>query len=171
MEEELEKQPLYSVGITESSALLRICGRASYLNCASLSEFFQKCNKTEIIIDFKECLGMDSTFLGIIAGASLEMQRIHKDSRLILVHLSERNLELIKNLGLHLICQVDLGKSDPYHGKSMEELEFETSKEAASRLEILGAHETLSSLNAKNAQTFKEVLIYLRQKAEDERPL
>ena len=99
MEEELEKQPLYSVGITESSALLRICGRASYLNCASLSEFFQKCNKTEIIIDFKECLGMDSTFLGIIAGASLEMQRIHKDSRLILVHLSERNLELIKKSG------------------------------------------------------------------------
>jgi anti-anti-sigma regulatory factor len=171
MENEQEKKTTYTVGISGKSALLRITGRASYTNCAALGEFFLKCSKPEVIIDFKDCTTMDSTFLGIIAGASLEIKKRGSDGKLILVNLSERNLELIRNLGLHMICTVDHGKKDPLAEKTLEDLKCEESKEAASRIQILNAHETLASLNAKNAKTFQEVLTFLRQKAEDERPI
>lgn len=172
MDRDSEKPPVYTVGISGNSALLKINGRAVYTNCAPVGDFFSKCKKSKIIVDFKQCQGMDSTFMGILAGAAMETRK-KKDAEsiLILINLSERNVELVKNLGLHLICDVDINCNTGINGNNLQMNDLVNDKSGASKDVILQAHETLAGLNAKNAKAFQEVLTYMRQKAEDERPL
>src|SRR2546427_100813 len=51
----------------------------------------------------------DSTFLGVLAGAAIELRRKTPPGVLTLARVGERNLELIRNLGLHRLATVDAG--------------------------------------------------------------
>ena len=68
----------YLVGISSGTATMAVVGKANYLNCRNVGEFFSAaiargCSK--IVVDCSQCAGMDSTFLGMVAGAAL---KIHK---------------------------------------------------------------------------------------------
>ena len=50
---------------------------------------------------------MDSTFLGVLAGIALELRKRTPKGSLVLARMGQRNLELIRNLGLHQLLTVD----------------------------------------------------------------
>ena len=62
--------------------------------------------KGRIVLDFENCKGMDSTFLGILAGTALELRKQTPAGVLILSNLGERNHELVCNLGLQNLLTI-----------------------------------------------------------------
>ena len=63
----------YLVRVCAETAFLAVVGKAGYLNCRNAERFFVSsidggCSR--IVVQLRECTGMDSTFLGIIAAAS-----------------------------------------------------------------------------------------------------
>src|SRR5271156_137007 len=98
-------KPVYLVDAYSEPVLVRIEGRANFQNSACLRDFMKgmiEQGKTQFAIDFLHCVSMDSTFLGMLAGAALELRkRTPERGGIVLMRLGPRNLELVRNLGLH----------------------------------------------------------------------
>ena len=102
--------PVYMVDATCDPAAVKIAGRACFQNSASLRDFFTSLIKTgrrNFAVDFGGCASMDSTFLGVLAGTALELRRLDPPGSVVLCNIGARNLELVRNLGLHRIMTID----------------------------------------------------------------
>jgi len=119
-----------------------------------------------VVVDFAHCKGMDSTFLGILAGAALEFRKMNPPGSLRLIRMGERNMELVRNLGLHRILDVE----DNHYNVDFSNKEFQPTREgAADSKAILKAHEALIEADHGNQQKFQDVLAFLKmQSGEDE---
>ena len=102
---------IFQVDTESDPVLLRIEGRACFQNSTCLRDFdaSTRRGKTRFVVDFSQCAGMDSTFLGVLAGAALKLRALSPPGSLVLCRLSPRNLELLRNLGLHELLCVDAG--------------------------------------------------------------
>jgi anti-anti-sigma regulatory factor len=103
-------KPVFLVDVYSDPVLVRVDGRAAFGNSGALRDFFRELarqGRTRFVVDFQHCTSMDSTFLGVLAGAALELRRMDPPGTLTLARLGERNLELICNLGLHRLAVVD----------------------------------------------------------------
>ena len=66
-------KPTFLVDAYADPVLIRIEGRASFVNSGSLKDFFAEMirqGKRRFVVDFQHCTSMDSTFLGVLAGAA-----------------------------------------------------------------------------------------------------
>ncbi len=162
-------KPVYLVDAYSDPVVVRIEGRASFLNSASLRDFISqmlKSGKTRFVIDFLRCTSMDSTFLGVLAGFALELRKPEQKGSLVLTRMGQRNLELIRNLGLHKLLTVDAAeggvnldaRGTPLSGGERSELEN-------ARL-VLEAHENLVSADESNRGKFQDVLVFMKNRVE-----
>lgn len=165
-------QTVFLVDGYSDPAILKINGRASYTNCAPVGTFFNqmvKNKKENIVVDFADCTGMDSTFLGILAGAALQSKKMDPPSFITLCRLGTRNLELVRNLGLHRILRVDSGDFDmTFDDKGDAGLNTLDRTEIANAKTILKAHEDLVAADAGNLKKFQDVLAYLKVQVDKE---
>jgi len=151
--------------------LVRIDGRASFQNSGGLKDFFAemlKQGKARFVVDFQRCASMDSTFLGVLAGVALQLRKLDPPGVLTLARVGERNLELIRNLGLHRLANVDSGGFKG--GGSVApilSLPAEKRGELESARLVLEAHENLVAADAANAGKFQDVLAFLRNRVEN----
>lgn len=156
-------KPVFLVDAYADPVVLRIEGRASFLNSAAVKEFIAGMiaqGKTRFAVDFKGCASMDSTFLGVLAGAALQLRRLDPPGSLALVRVGERNLELIRNLGLHRLATVDPAGGAP--GAAGQALDARSLGEIERARLVLEAHENLVATDPDNAVKFQDVLAYLR---------
>src|SRR5258708_16941615 len=103
-------KPIYLVDAYSDPVVVRIDGRASFQNSACVREFIDEMvaqGKTRFVLDFQNCASMDSTFLGVLAGAALALRKKDPPGSLVLARIGPRNLELVRNLGLHRLLTVD----------------------------------------------------------------
>jgi anti-anti-sigma factor len=162
---------IFLVDAYSDPVLVRIDGRASFQNSACLHDFVGEMlrqGKPRLVIDFQQCTGMDSTFLGVLAGAAMELRRRTPPGSLVLVRVGLRNLELIRNLGLHRLLTVDAGAfpmgfrasdtASPLPCTHLDELEN-------ARL-VLEAHENLIAADESNRGKFQDVLAFLKNRIE-----
>ena len=156
-------KPVFLVDAYADPIVVRIEGRASFMNSAGLKDFFTTMiaqGKTRFAVDFKSCASMDSTFLGVLAGAAIQLRRLSPPGSLTLVRVGERNLELIRNLGLHRLATVDLGGLTTSAGG--QALDAKALGEVESARLVLEAHENLVATDPDNAAKFQDVLAFLR---------
>ncbi len=156
-------QPVFLVDAYADPVVVRIEGRASFLNSAALKDFFTAMigqGKTRFAVDFKGCASMDSTFLGVLAGAAIQLRKLSPPGSLTLVRVGERNLELIRNLGLHRLATVDTGGS--VTEGTMNQLDARKLGEIEGAKLVLEAHENLVATDPDNATKFQDVLAFLR---------
>jgi len=167
-----ESQTVFLVDGYSEPAIVKINGRASYTNSAPVGKFFNqmvKEHKANVVVDFADCTGMDSTFLGIMAGAALELKKMDPPGTLTLCRLGSRNLELVRNLGLHRILRVDSGDYDmTFDEDNSSSLNTLDKSEIANAKTILKAHENLVAADEGNLKKFQDVLAYLRVQVEKE---
>jgi hypothetical protein len=104
---------------------------------------------------------MDSTFLGILAGTAIELRKLTPAGELVVGNLSERNYELIGNLGLHNLLTVSKGKTEP-----AENFAALQNQEVSDAKNILKAHENLTEANKENVSKFQDVISFLRNQVE-----
>jgi anti-anti-sigma regulatory factor len=162
-------KPIYLVDAYSDPVIIRIEGRASFLNSASLRDFMLqmlKSGKARFVIDFLGCASMDSTFLGVLAGIALELRKLSPAGSLVLTRMGQRNLELVRNLGLHKLLTVDATGAGGNHGACDTPLESGKRGEIENARLVLEAHENLVSADEANRGKFQDVLIFMKNRIE-----
>jgi len=160
-------KPVFLVDAYADPVVVRIEGRASFVNSGGLKDFFTEMirqGKRAFVVDFRHCASMDSTFLGVLAGAAIELRRITPLGRLTLARVGERNLELIRNLGLHRLATVDPGSLSANPMGHTQILNDQARSEVESARLILEAHENLVAADPDNAAKFQDVLAFLKSR-------
>ena len=162
-------KPVFFVDAYADPVVVRIEGRASFMNSGGLKDFIAemvKQGKRRFVVDFRLCASMDSTFLGVLAGAALELRRQTPPGGLTLARVGERNLELIRNLGLHRLATVDTGTDTMNPMGHSAPLTEQARTEVESARLVLEAHENLVSTDTANAAKFQDVMAFLRNRLE-----
>jgi anti-anti-sigma regulatory factor len=156
--------PVFLVDAHADPVVIRIEGRASFMNSAPVRDFIAEMlrqGKTRLVVDFQRCASMDSTFLGVLAGAALELRKLTPPGTLILARAGERNLELIHNLGLHRLAVVEAAGPAGGGGRALAAPRL--GEQESARL-VLEAHENLVATDGANAARFQDVLAFLRNR-------
>ena len=166
-------QSAFLVNAQSDPVVLRIVGKASYLNCGPASQFFEDliaAGRRSFVVDFSECTGMDSTFLGILAATAMELQEFSPPGSLVLCRMSPRVKELIYNVGLHRMLTLDESDSDlGYRVQKPLNQDKEVAEQlAATSKLVLKAHEALCEIDESNVQKFQDVIAFLKQQVRDE---
>lgn len=162
-------QPVYLVDAFSDPVVVRIEGRASFQNSGCLRDFIGEMlnrGKTRFVLDFHHCAGMDSTFLGVLAGAAIQLRKSTPQGSLIVARTGPRNLELIRNLGLHRLLTVDPGEGNAAQHPCDTALECKAPSEVEAARLVLEAHENLVSADDANRSKFQDVLTFLRHRVE-----
>lgn len=162
------------VAVQNGSALVKVSGRGTFKISSSLREFGiaaigMDCRR--IVFDMSACVGMDSTFMGTIAGLALRLRE--KDSSagaVILCRLSEKTMGLVKTLGLDRISEPYLRGEEPDEISQLlgDKDDFETliqrDESAEDTTEVmLNAHESLVDVEPDNIKKFRDVIDFLRE--------
>ncbi|MEM8868207.1 MAG: STAS domain-containing protein [Verrucomicrobiota bacterium] len=167
-------QPTFLVSAYSEPIVVRINGKANYLNCNSFRQFMEQMvrdGKKRIALDFTGCKGMDSTFLGILAGTAIQLRRQKPAGEILTCNLSDRNRELICNLGLQALLTMDAeipeGANKPCErsADSFAELEDEKVDDAC---KVLEAHENLLEAEDENEARFQDVISFLKTQVKDD---
>ena len=166
---ETAAKPVYLVDAYSDPVVVRIDGRACFQNSACLRDFIGemlKQGRTRFVLDFQSCASMDSTFLGVLAGAALELRKIVPAGSLVLARVGQRNLELIRNLGLHRLLTVDAGDFAMGFNQCDTALHCPNRTELENARLVLEAHENLVSVDEANRTKFQDVLAFLKNRVE-----
>ncbi|KXU36920.1 anti-anti-sigma factor [Cephaloticoccus capnophilus] len=150
--------------------------------------------KTRLVIDFQHCTSMDSTFLGILAGVALQLRKgnaggaaaggaggqggergvtgalrggkSESSQPLILARVGQRNLELIRNLGIHRLMTVDSGDFKMNFDHCARPLTQQEQDELSNARMALEAHENLVAADESNRSKFQDVLSFLKNRVD-----
>src|SRR5947209_3994004 len=143
--------PSLLVAVNGSTAVIKVTGRASFTLSVDFKRLVTELRDRgyqRFVIELSECVTMDSTFLGVLAGMALSVNN-GSGPCLKLLNANQRVIDLFENLGIaHLFSNMQ--GSEEVSGTCLE------------------AHETLIACNPENLSKFKEVTQFL---AEDLRRL
>ncbi len=160
-----------SVMVGEGFACVRILGRANFTSSvdfkALVSELLQRgCDC--LVLELSECVLMDSTFLGVLAGFGLKLRAGNGEQArrgIELLNPSPRVIELLETLGvLHLFRLTQGSLSTPTPTQTLEPAPCTPTKAEVART-CLEAHRTLMDLSPENAAKFKDVAQFLAEGA------
>ena len=157
-----------SVLIGKKFACVKIAGRANFASSPDfktlLSELAQK-GFNHFIIDLSECVLMDSTFLGVLAGFGMKLnpQGAPAGRGIELHNPTARVGELLENLGAAQLFNLTGGPLQlPDDVKVCTPESISPSHEQITRTS-LEAHQTLMAMNPENVARFKDVAQFLAE--------
>ncbi|MBA3650448.1 MAG: STAS domain-containing protein [Chthoniobacterales bacterium] len=170
-------QSSIQVGLNGPVVWVRVAGRGSFLNSGSLKEFAREMvnrGHREFVFDLEECVMMDSTFMGTMAGMALRLKEMG-EGRVHVIHCGERSRELLSGLGLDQIFDIQANGAEAPRCEALAKSSNEPAEKttAAKREQagtMLEAHEALCEAAPKNLTRFKDVLDYLKQDLQHESP-
>ena len=157
-----------SVLVGKNFVCIKIAGRANFAASPDfktlLSELGQK-GFGHFIIDLSECVLMDSTFLGVLAGFGMKLnpQGAPAERGIELHGATARVSELLENLGaahLFKLTTGDLKLPDDVKASVPESINPSHEQIARTSLE---AHQTLMAMNPENVARFKDVAQFLAE--------
>jgi len=147
------------------TVFVRVTGRGSFKVSSTLKQFINEMISrqpvTTVALDLKACIGMDSTFMGVLAGLSGRLKK--SGQTLELINLSEKNIRLLSTLGVDQV--IDHYSHSHGHDIPVQKT-APLSTASATKIDLartaLQAHETLVELNEENRPRFKRVIEYLK---------
>jgi anti-sigma B factor antagonist len=155
------------VGVNGPTVWVRVQGKGSFLNSGNLKEFAREMVERgyrEFVIDLANCMMMDSTFMGTMAGVALRLKELGR-GHLHVIHCGERSHDLLSGLGLDQLFNIHSdGENAPecesFKGATDASLDNQKHEQAQTMLE---AHQALCEAVPENLFRFKDVLDYLKQ--------
>jgi anti-anti-sigma factor len=157
-----------SVLVGKDFACIKIGGRANFTSSPDfktlLNELAQK-GFNHFIIDLSECMLMDSTFLGVLAGFGMKLNPngAPTERGIELYNATTRVSELLENLGAAQLFKMTTGELQlPDTLKASTPESTNPSHEQITRTS-LEAHETLMAMNPENVARFKNVAQFLAE--------
>ena len=151
---------------------MRVEGKGSFQNSVQVKRCFQSMiqrGERHFVVDLEHCPIMDSTFLGTLTGAALNLRETGS-GEVAVVNANARNQQLLSSLGLDHILEVDRDGSKYVVEKKAicEELGVCAEPSAPccktdQAKHVLEAHEALTQANAGNASRFRDVIEFLEK--------
>lgn len=158
------------VAMSDSVGLARVIGRGSFKISKPLKEFAARMlqqGRKQLVMDMEKCEGMDSTFMGTLAGISQRCQKAGGPP-VTMTGVSAKLNQLMKTLGLDRIVRIQDASWVPDDSVSpMTDAPTRETSELESAEHILEAHETLCKISPENLSKFEDCLHYLRQDVEN----
>lgn len=158
---------------TDRTVYCQVVGIANMNNSTPFDEFARRKQAggcREFILDFAQCEGLDSTFLGIVLG--LRLGGDDEPPQITAVNVSPHVLKILAEVGIDRLIQV-LPDPVPAPDVPLQKLERHCTEEERLGM-ILSAHETLCDLGPENQDRFGSFVELLRRElertAEDESP-
>jgi len=167
-----------SVGCTDAEVYVRVAGRGTFQNSQPLRRFaldMVERGYKVFVVDLGHCLGMDSTFLGVLAGIGLRLRQGTNGGRVHVTNVSPRNLELLQTLGLDRLFSVDEHAGASANAASPADQDFQQlpesdvvdlkaplNKNETTDL-MLEAHDNLTEADERNIPKFKDLTKFLRE--------
>lgn len=155
------------VSVGDRCAFVQIAGRANFTSSVDfktlLDQLLQK-GYTSFVLDLTECVLMDSTFLGVLAGFGLKLNSPQSDKidrTIQLFNPNPRISELLENLGVLHLFKVTEGEANaPANASDVKNTN--ANREEVTRT-CLEAHKTLMNINPENVSRFKDVTAFLAE--------
>ena len=154
--------------VGEKFACIKIVGRANFTSSIDfrtlVSELRQKGYKY-FVLDLSECVLMDSTFLGVLAGFGLQINgdgTEESDAKIELSNPNARVSELLENLGVLHLFKVTEGPLRIDCQETVRHTPCNPSREELTRA-CKEAHDTLMEINPDNVPKFKEVTQFMAE--------
>jgi anti-anti-sigma regulatory factor len=168
--------PSLLVAIVDHAAIVKVNGRANFTTGVTFKRLFTELRQRgfqSFILDLGECVTMDSTFLGVLAGTALKLNEqdsaaarsyataLPPTSPLRLLNPNPRVTDLLENLGVSGLFRTLRRDHLPVAEREMiPAQEVQPSREEVSRT-CLEAHQLLMQLNPENVSKFKDVAQFL----------
>jgi len=156
------------VGKFDGFTWIRCEGKGSFLTSPALKEFSElriAAGELCLVIDLGACTGMDSTFMGTLAGLSSRL--LAPGGKVQVADANERNRRSLEDLGLDFLLEID-PPAAPWQG-GLEAIRKELAPvQPVANLamnerarHVLDAHKVLSSASQENAKKFAGVVSLL----------
>lgn len=162
------------VAVQATFALIKVSGRATFKQAPSLKRFCMNALEhgcRDIVFDMAECQGMDSTFMGVLAGIAIHPGE-SGDMHVVVMNLSPRTHSMLATLGLERVLECH-EKDEPLpelkrHLAEVLHLDGleEDGDRSLSLTTMLQAHQHLVDIDPQNMARFRDVLTYLGQEAQ-----
>jgi len=160
------------VAIHDGVAYVRLRNRGSFKVSKAMKQFGLSAvdqNLDRIVVDLSDCVGMDSTFMGVLAGLAFRLKK-KNNGRLYMINLSSRTRGLLSTLGLDQLVETCMAGATPpefdnvfSQGRDMNALAADESSRRETAEMMLEAHENLVEVSPENLPRFKDVLTFLRE--------
>ena len=144
---------------------IRCTSRGSFVNSPALKAISEKYiarNGRLIVVDLEICPGVDSTFMGTLAGLARKMMA--QGGFLQIATPTQRTRAAMESLGLDMLVEIDpsgaiwQGDMESRRTQLTQDSRQEATADKMNELErtrhVLEAHNTLRSMNHKNNETF-----------------
>lgn len=151
---------------------MRVEGKGSFQNSVQVKRCFQTMiekGERHFVVDLERCPIMDSTFLGTLTGAALNL-RESGSGEVSVLNANSRNQQLLTSLGLDHILDVDRDGSKYCSERRQVCSELNTCADETTTCpkeeqaaQVLAAHEALTQANPENAVRFRDVIEFLEQ--------
>lgn len=163
------------VGVFEGFTWIRCEGKGSFLNSSAIKEFGMEriaAGEKRIVVDLGACTGMDSTFMGTLAGLAGRLPT-QPESGIQVADPGERNRRSLEDLGLDFLMEID--PKNPAWTQSIDSVRsnltlldpLPTSTQLQQTRHVLEAHQVLSKTSEKNTRTFANVVNLLESELAD----
>ena len=167
------------------TVFVRVKGRGTFQNSQSLRKFAGErieIGSADFVIDLAQCAGMDSTFLGVLAGIALRLRQNEHGGSLRVVNAGDRNRELLQTMGLDRLFAAISGVGETDGVVAPADAEFQVlpgndwsagrprTDEIETAKLMLQAHEDLIRADQRNQPRFANVTGVLREQIERKRP-
>lgn len=159
-----------TVCLMNGEVWLKVSGRANFTYSVDFKTVIGKLREQgykRFVLDLSDCLLMDSTFLGVLAGLGLKFGQGagngQAEASIELLNPSTRISELLENLGVNQLFHVRKGPTLSVENQNcLEQVAASTDKTELART-CLEAHETLMNINPANVPRFKDVARFLAE--------
>ncbi len=155
------------VAIIDQIVWIKISGRANFtwsLDLKKLIDELWRRGHRRVILELRDCITMDSTFLGELAGIALKFAEARKRGEDCSVEIANSNARIsdtLENVGMAPLFQ--MAQTTSCESEKFEPLTRDG--EAPSREDLtrncLEAHKTLMALDSANIGKFKDVKEFL----------
>ena len=160
---------------------MRVVGRGTFQNGQPLRRYALEMmghGYHQFIIDLGQCQGMDSTFLGMLAGIGLRLQQDNRKGQVHVVEVGPRNLELLQTLGLDRLFDVQTTNNFQVREAVPADADYKRlpdtdiadltkplNKNDTADL-MLEAHDNLIRADHRNVDRFQDLTKFLRENVE-----
>jgi len=162
-----------------SEVHVRVVGRGTFQNGQPLRRYaLDMLNKgsRQFFIDLAGCDGMDSTFLGVLAGIGLRLGQGQPTGCMAIANVSNRNLELLQTLGLDRLFGIQPANAGTYACPAavifqrLPDSDLATANKPLNKNDtadlMLEAHDNLIHADQRNLAKFKDLTNYLRERTD-----
>ena len=155
------------IALSKNTAWIKVVGRGTFQNSHPIKKWLlQKIEEgfNYIFIDLSECISMDSTFMGVIAGMAIILKDNH-NTTLTLINVNSHNLNLLSTLGIDKFLNIISRKE--IKPESLESIGDKRVSKKKLAKNMLSAHETLMSISEENKIKFQDVYEFLQKEIEN----